>query len=242
MLTVETFLSPVLFPSQITKCDSVVVVVDVLRATTAFCAALDRGFEAILPVAEVDEAKLLKKNGYMVAAEREGDKLDFADFGNSPTSFLAAKVISEKLVYTTTNGTQSIEKGKAADALVTASFSNLNAIAEWIDKQRKNISILCSGWKNNFSLEDTLCAGAIAEKLLGGKNFATHCDATIAAICLWKQAQENLPEFASQSSHYQRLLQKELTNDLSFCFRLNTSKAVPQLIEGYLVDAASKMI
>lgn len=236
MLTVETCLSPVLFPSRITKSDYVVAVVDVLRATTAFCAALDRGFKAILPVAEIEEAGLFKKKGYMVAAERESNKLDFADFGNSPTTFLAAKMITEKLVYTTTNGTQAIEMGKAADALVTASFSNLDAIVQWIGRQRNNVVILCSGWKNAISLEDTLCAGAIAEMLLGGKNFATNCDATIAAINLWKQAQGNLQEFASQSSHYQRLLQKELNDDLAFCFRLNTSKAIPQLIEGFLVD------
>jgi len=215
----------------------IVVVIDVLRATTAFCAAFDRGFRSILPVATVEDAQLYQTKGYLVAAERGGDRLDFADFGNSPTGFLHSGIVAEKLVYSTTNGTRAIETGKEAEMLALASFSNLSAVTQWIQHQEKNIVILCSGWENTFSLEDAMCAGALASRLMANKNFTTSCDATHVALFLWENAEPDPEGFAKQSSHYQRLLNKGLSDDLNYCFRIDTSRAVPVMADGVLVNA-----
>ncbi len=236
MPNIETCLSPLLFSARQTKDNYVVVVIDVLRATTAFCAALDRGFGSIIPVTGIEEALNYKEKGYRVAAEREGDKLDFADFGNSPTSFLSTNNIGDELVFTTTNGTRAIDTGKVADELITASFSNLTAVCNWIFNSNRNVVILCAGWKNTFSLEDTLCAGAIAEKLIKGGHFLPVDDATLVSKALWEKSNENLRENVSQSSHYQRLRSKGLDNDLEYCFRIDTSESVPVLVDGKLVN------
>lgn len=237
MPSIETCLSPALFPYRLTKSGYIMVVVDVLRATTAFCAALDRGFGAIIPVADIADAIKYREAGFQVAAEREGDKLDFAHFGNSPAGFLAAEHTDAVLAYTTTNGTQAIKLGKDADQLITASFSNLSAATEWIQKSESNVLILCAGWKNTFSLEDTLCAGAIADRLLSGTKYSAYCDATEAAVKLWQSVQGNPVSYVSRSLHYRRLLEKGLTEDLSYCFRVDTSNSVPLMVNGQLIKA-----
>ena len=87
----ETCFSPALFEADC-HTDSIVVIIDVLRASSAICNAFANGAASIIPVAEIEEAKMYKSKGYLVAAERDGFILDFADFGNSPFNFTKEKV------------------------------------------------------------------------------------------------------------------------------------------------------
>ncbi len=227
MKSIEVILSPALFEHRITFDDYIVVVIDVLRATTAFCAAFDSGVETVIPVSGLDELLDFKNRGYLTAAERDGNKVDFADFGNSPVVFLKSNLKGKKLAYSTTNGTQAVEMAKRSGNIAVASFANLGAISAWLSGQRKNIVILCSGWKNTFSLEDTLCAGALAESIeLTGK-FIHVCDASEMALKLWKSSENKLLEAVKKANHYQRLIKLGQLEDLKHCFLLNTSEAVP---------------
>ena len=101
---IKTYLTPALFEHGADE-NKLIVIIDILRATSSICAAFANGASSIIPVAEVDEAKEYKNKGYMVAAERDGYVLDFADFGNSPFNFSADKVKGKTIVYSTTNGT-----------------------------------------------------------------------------------------------------------------------------------------
>ena len=101
---IDTCFSPALYEPELHK-SSVIVIIDILRASSAICTALANGAESIIPVAGADEAKDLKNKGYLVAAERDGFVLDFADFGNSPFNFTKEKVSGKTIVYSTTNGT-----------------------------------------------------------------------------------------------------------------------------------------
>ena len=113
----ETSFSPALFmPDE--SLDSIVVIIDVLRASSAICTAFANGATAIIPVAEVAEAKDYKSRGYLVAAERDGYVLDFADFGNSPFNFTKEKVSGKTIVYSTTNCTAIINLASSAYATV----------------------------------------------------------------------------------------------------------------------------
>ena len=100
----ETCFSPALYEAELHS-DSIVVIIDILRASSAICTAFANGAESIIPVAGVDEAKEYKNRGFLVAAERDGYVLDFADFGNSPFNFTREKVQGKTIVYSTTNGT-----------------------------------------------------------------------------------------------------------------------------------------
>jgi 2-phosphosulfolactate phosphatase len=229
MNSIEVCLSPALFPFKTTNENFIVVIVDVLRATSAFCAAFDSGVKLLIPVSGLEELLEYKNKGFLTAAERDGNKVDFADFGNSPTVFLQSDLKGKELAYSTTNGTRAIEMIKSCENIVAAAFVNLDALCEWLISQNKNVVILCSGWKNTFSLEDTLCAGALVELLQTSGKFEPVCDASYSALNLWQSSKKDLLMIVKQANHYKRLLAKGLNDDLEHCFRLNISNAIPVL-------------
>jgi 2-phosphosulfolactate phosphatase len=227
MPLIEVCFTPSLYGFRSNQDGVITVVIDVLRATTAFCAALDAGAKDIVPVDSLEKLKELKSLGYLAAAERDGLKVDFADFGNSPLCFLQSDLKGKSLAYSTTNGTNAVELAKASGSIAIASFSNLEAVNDWLISQKKDLILLCSGWKNSFSLEDSVCAGALADLLIRKGNYSFNSDSVFASVQLWMQAQENLQEFCSHGSHYQRLENLGLQDDLNHCFRLNSSRVVP---------------
>jgi len=238
--TIEVCFSPALFGYKVTKQDFIVVIIDVLRATTSFCAALDNGAEAIIPLASVEEALKYKAKGYLVAGERDGSKIDFADFGNSPSGFTNSLINGRTIAYTTTNGTQAIEIAKGSDAIALAAFANLNAVAGWIIKQQKNVVILCSGWKNTFSSEDAVCAGALTLELMKSGGYRMFSDSTYAAYDLWNAAKIDLLGYVQKASHYQRLENLGIGDQLPFCFELNTSGCIPIWNGEAIIDLSVK--
>ena len=169
--SVEVCFSPGLFRDILTKDDFVVVLVDILRATTTICTAVANGVEAIIPVATHEEARRLKAEGFLVASEKDGVQLDFADFGNSAFSFTRDRIGGKTLVYCTTNGTRAIKIAESAGGIAIGAFVNISALTEWLARRRKNVVVLCSGWKNRFCLEDTLFAGALTGRLLATGSF-----------------------------------------------------------------------
>lgn len=227
MNSIEVCLSPALYKYKTTTDNFIVVIIDVLRATTAFCAAFDSGARAVIPVSGLEELLVYKNKGYLTAAERDGKKVDFADFGNSPTVFLGSDLNGKELAYSTTNGTQAVEMAKSSGTIAVAAFVNLKAVSGWLIEQQKNIVILCSGWKNTFSLEDTLCAGALVEILEQSEQFYPTCDASGMALSLWQSSKNDLQEVVKKASHYQRLVKLGQLVDLQHCFQLNTSEAIP---------------
>jgi len=180
------FVAKLLLPAAFvaTKGKAIVVVVDILRATTSMVSALANGAQAVIPVSSLDEAKTMKAGGYPVAAERDGKILDFADFGNSAFEFTEGSIKGRQLVFSTTNGTVAVETAKKFGTVVLGAFSNITALSHWIADQKKHVIVLCSGWKNTFCLEDTIFAGALAEKLLQLKKYNINCDSAHAALDL----------------------------------------------------------
>lgn len=227
MNSIEVCLSPALYKYKTTNDDFIVVIVDVLRATTAFCAVFDAGAKSVIPVSGLEELLEYKNKGFLTAAERNGIKVDFADFGNSPSVFLQSDLKGKELAYSTTNGTQAVEMAKSSGNIVVAAFVNLSAVSNWLISQSKNVLILCSGWKNTFSLEDTLCAGALVESLEQSGKLTHICDASGASLSLWQSAKNNLQKVVENANHYQRLVTLGQDEDLNYCFRLNATKVVP---------------
>lgn len=224
---IEVCLSPKLFPEILTKENYLVVLVDILRATTTICTAFENGVHAIIPVATIEEAKHLKGQGFLVASEQDGKKLDFADFGNSAFSFTRDRVEGKTLVYCTTNGTRALEMAKHSDQVVIGAFINLSALAQWILDKNKNVVILCSGWKNKFCIEDTLFAGALSSRLLNTGKFSTNCDSTYASIDLWNLAKLNILEYIEKASHRHRLKKLGLDDVIPYSFTTDQTKVVP---------------
>ena len=236
MNNIKVCLSPSLFPIYSDR-KSVVVVVDVLRATSAICTALDLGVKSIIPVSTIEDALDYKGNDeYIIAAERNGKIVRGFDLGNSPTEYSNYNLKGKKMVLTTTNGTKAINIAKQDHLVVTGSFLNLNALSSFLVKVDKSIIILCAGWKNDFCLEDTLFAGALTEELIKNDKFYYHSDSTASSFMLYQKAKNNLFDFLKDSQHRKRLAHLGIENDVRYCLELNKSEVVPILKDKVLIS------
>lgn len=226
--SVEVCFSPRLYDHKLTTGNFTTVVVDILRATTSICAAFDHGVKEIIPVSGLDEAKSMKNEGFFVACERNGQVLDFADIGNSASDFLRDDLIGRQVVFSTTNGTKTINMARDAEEVLIGSFVNIQSLADHLIKKQENVVIFCAAWKNLFNLEDSVFAGALAEILL--KNgFSTVCDSVHGAIDLWSRAKSDLKKYLSKSSHRNRLKHLVSDEDFSYTVALNSTQAIPVL-------------
>lgn len=231
----ETCFSPALYEPE-THSDSIVVIIDILRASSAICTAFANGASAIIPVAEASVAKEYKSRGYLVAAERDGYVLDFADFGNSPFNFTRELVEGKTIVYSTTNGTGILNLASSSYLTVVGSFLNIGAIVRFLCENEKNVLLFCAGWKNRFNIEDSVCAGAIASRLVDSGLYETKCDSTKAAIDLWGLASPDLPGYIDKAAQRSRLRDKKLDDCISFCLTPDFTQKVPVMKNGVLVD------
>jgi 2-phosphosulfolactate phosphatase len=234
MHKLEVILHPLLFNSETTAGKVTVVVADILRATTTICSALYNGVAEIIPVADLETARGLKKMGIRVAAERDGSKVDFADFGNSPVEFSNGSFGGETIAFCTTNGTPAMAVVGGYEQLVLGSFSNFSALTSWLAVNAGDVTILCSGWKEQCSLEDTLFAGALAQVLLESGRYEPASDSVQIAVGLFVEAGSGLHAFAAKGAHAKRLTSFGYDADVAFAFECDTVPVVPVLKDGVL--------
>lgn len=233
-MKIEVCFTPATFGSFKNK-EAVVAMIDVLRASSAICAAFMNGAEKLIPVGEVEEAKRYKQQGYLVAAERDGFVLDFADFGNSPFNFTPERVQRNTIAYSTTNGTQAIRMAAECHKVAVAAFINLTSCCNYLMSFNRDIILLCAGWKNRFSMEDTILAGAMTERILQNSNFSTICDSALVSLDLWKLAKPDLLGYIEKAAQRSRLRSNGLDDCLEFCHTSDLTDIVPVYEDGFLV-------
>tara|TARA_R110002049_G_scaffold285363_1_gene466196 strand:+ start:874 stop:1611 length:738 start_codon:yes stop_codon:yes gene_type:complete len=232
---VEVCLSPALFPVYYSNKNCVVVVIDVFRATSAIVTAFDNGIKEIIPVSSIEEAKEYKEKGYFVGAERKGEIIEGFDFGNSPFSYMQEQLRGETVVLTTTNGTKALNRAKAADRVIVGSFLNLTAVIDYLKEQKKDVLLLCAGWRDRYNMEDTLFAGAVVEGLIKDPLFGNLADSATASMHLYQVAKVDLNEYLRDSSHRRRLARLNLEKDIEYCLQRDISTNVPILVGNALV-------
>ncbi len=225
----EVCLSPALLHLFDTE-GSVVVIIDVFRATSTIAAALYNGATSVIPVATVDECIALGKstpNG-ITAGERNGKIVEGLQHGNSPSEYSRDFVQDKTLVLTTTNGTRLLHMVQGAESIITGSFLNLSAVCDYLLKKNKNVLLACAAWKDRFNLEDTLFAGAVVNKI--ADKFNVNCDSAKAADTLYTSLGEQKPiDFLRDSSHYRRLSAYGLESDMEYCASIDLHPVVPYL-------------
>ena len=219
----------------------VAVIVDILRATSTIVTALGEGISHVFPVATLHEcAALGHQHGCLTAAERDGLPAPGFDLGNSPFGFLEAgrPLHGRALAISTTNGTTALQRSLAAEAVVVGAFLNLTAVADFARQQRRDVLVVCAGWKGQFCLEDTVFGGALAERLADGFDVQSS-DAALAALHLWQQAKDNLPAYLLQSAHVRRLNSLEASQDFEFCMQVDAyAHVLPVWRDDRLIAAA----
>ena len=227
--TIYTSLSPALLHLYNVR-DCIVVVIDILRATSTIATALHNGAKEVIPVDSVEKCiRLGREMACITAGERDGKIAEGLQYGNSsfeyPREFIQGKI----LVLTTTNGTKLLHMAvaKGATEIITGSFLNISAVCDHLKQMKRNIILACAGWKDKVNIEDTLFAGAVISRIR--EDFEIKCDASQMAACLYEQAKDNLYDFMKENnaSHYHRLTNFGLDRDIRQCLTPDTANVLP---------------
>lgn len=217
--------------------DSIVVIIDVFRATSTMATALYNGAFKIIPV---DSAELCiemgKQTGGITAGERDGKIIPGLAYGNSPSEYPRSFIENKTLVITTTNGTKLLHMAlkQGAKEVITGSFPNLSKVVSFLKEQNANIILGCSGWKNRFNIEDTLFAGAVIEEIKD--QFTIHCDSSYMANNLYNIHKADLPNYIKTLTHWHRLAAYGLEEDMLYCISKDVAPSLPIFKNGALID------
>lgn len=208
------------------------VVVDVLRATTTICAAFQAGAREVVPLNSLESLADFERDGFITAAERGGRKVGNATLGNSPTEYMQLDLAGARIAFSSTNGTVALFDAAGADRVLIGCFANLGALVQRLLHQSHDVVVVCSGWQLDFSLEDTLFAGALAQRLLDSGSYAAHSDSVSMALELYRVAADNLYDYCLRGTHIQRLQGMNYDADVRFALRPDTCPLVPELRDG----------
>jgi 2-phosphosulfolactate phosphatase len=194
--------------------NSIVVVIDVFRATSTIATALYNGATRVIPVDSVDKCIQIGKNtGGITAGERDGKIIPGLEHGNSPAEYPREFI-----------------EGKT-------SFPNLSALCDHLVTAQKNVILGCSAWKDKFNLEDTLFAGAVIERVKA--HFTIHCDSSLMAENMYQLHKNDLKGFIRNTTHWHRLAQYGLEKDLEYCVTPDQANILPFYKNGDLIVKVS---
>ena len=223
-----------ILPAQVEN--KLVVVIDILRATSVICHGLNNGAKSFLPVEHVEEAfKLRQAHGYLCGGERHADKIEGFQFGNSPHDYKPELVTGKTIVLTTSNGTRAVKNSLSAQHLIIGAFANIDRVVDFIANQANDVCLVASGTGNKFSMDDSLCAGNIIADVLKQKE-ATLTDVASAHLTLYNALGDDLHKALKSSCyHYNLLSKKGLQKDLNLCLTKNSCHLLPYLKDDVLV-------
>lgn len=238
--TLFTSLSPALI-NLYDATNTIVVVIDILRATSTIATALYNGAKSIIPVNSVAECiRIGKQIAAVTAGERDGQIAEGLEHGNSPFEYSRDFIENKTLVLTTTNGTKLLHMAldNGATNIITGAFVNLTVVCAYLLVQNKNVILGCAAWKNRVNIEDTLFAGAVISRIKD--YFTINCDTSKMAEDLYQLAQPDLFEYMKtrEASHYVRLSGYGLQDDIKYCLTPDTAPVVPVYGDGKLVCLA----
>ncbi|WP_336517185.1 2-phosphosulfolactate phosphatase [Pollutibacter soli] len=227
--TLFTCLSPALLHLYDVN-NAVVVIIDVLRATSTIATALYNGAKCVVPVDTVPRCiELGITLDGITAGERDGKVAEGLSYGNSPFEYPETFIANRTLVLTTTNGTKllhmALAQGKCE--IITGAFLNLSAVCDYLVAQGKPVILGCAAWKDRINMEDTLFAGAVADRIQ--EHFHINCDSTHIAMTLYNQAKNDIFEFMKKNdaSHYHRLMNYGLEKDIRHCLTPDLADVLP---------------
>ncbi len=235
MRTIEVVFTPALLPLYEAK-GKIVVVIDILRATSTMCVAFQTGVKRILPVSSVEECKIFKDFDFIISAERNAVKVEGFDMGNSPFEYQNPLLAGKSIAFTTTNGTKAIKLSQKMEAsqIVIGSFLNIDVLCNWLINQNQSVILLCSGWKDKYNIEDTLFAGAVLNKIK--QYYIIECDAALSSEILYETSKNDIENIVRKSSHSKRFtLLNSQTDDVKFCLQKNLTPILPMMRGEYLM-------
>lgn len=219
-----------------------IVVIDVLRATTTMVTALANGASAIIPVNEPAEAvetrEKLDRDNTLLGGEKDALPIENFDLSNSPLEYTAEAVSGKTIVMRTTNGATTLKALRASGAVWIGAFVNLSAVAGAIQADGSDLLLVCSGNYGDYSMEDTLCAGGIIDRLadlLTGKIDLN--DSAKLALLHYNANCERLAQAIAAGEHGRLLTSLGCAEDIAFAAQVDSIDLAPRYSEGRVVRA-----
>jgi len=218
--------------------DSIVVIIDILRATSTITTALYNGARSVIPVDSISRCvETAKQINGITAGERDGKIAEGLSHGNSPFEYPSEFIGGKTLVLTTTNGTRLLQMAldQKAKEIIIGSFNNLSAVCNHVIEKKQNIILACAAWKDRVNMEDTLFAGAVISRVK--QHFHINCDSSHIAETIYKNGANDLFGLLQRNdaSHYHRLMNFGLEKDIRYCLSIDTANILPVYQEGHLV-------
>ncbi len=215
-----------------------VVVVDVLRASTTIAMALHSGAKEIIPVASVESAVKISGSLFgdvtLRGGERNGQVIEGFNLGNSPGEYTEETVKGKSIIYTTTNGSAAVVKGRYAQNLVIGGFINLSKVAAFLKKLKEDFVVICAGRQNEFCLEDAVCCGMLLVKLQQSIRNLDVGDAGRATVMLYKNFGKNILRMLEESEHGKFLIDIGFGKDLPICASVDSIPVLP-IVSGNVI-------
>jgi len=230
-------------PHDVDLTGTTAVVIDVLRATTTIVTALAHGARHVLPVGDVQRARemAIREGGsdLLMGGERGGERIPGFMLDNSPLRYHGSAVSGKRIVFTTSHGTRAIEWASRGRQVLIAAFANLTAVVHELASLNEAIHLVCSGTDNGPSIEDSLCAAAIAGKLWESRGRPPwQDDTTIALLELyqrgsWADPVERL-RLLSAGRGGRRLSGLGFEEDIHYAAEIDRFRIVPRLDRRYV--------
>lgn len=216
-----------------------VAVIDVLRASTSMVAALEAGAKEIIPLASIEEAtrlaEIMGRETVVLCGERDGNKINGFDLGNSPLEFTPENVKGKSLLMSTTNGTVAVSRARGAALIAVGSLINARALTPVLTEASPEIVLLCSGKLGRVSLEDLLCAGYIAKLIKEQYSDAELNDSVRVARDIYERHKGHLTKAVKESDHGSYLAGLGYMTDIDYATHPDTSAIIPVMKDGRIV-------
>jgi 2-phosphosulfolactate phosphatase len=226
-------------PSPHLLSDRTVVVIDILRATSVMVYAMSHGAKEIVPVKTVEEAfqlaKTFPRDTTLLGGERESNRIEGFDLGNSPREYTSERVGGKRLILRTTNGTRAFHSVSSAAEILVGSFFNIGATAQRCLEEERDLLLFPSGDEGDFSLEDVVCGGMLIDRIIKKvKKPVTLTDTSHSAHILFQRFEANLLEAFHLSRHGRELVDRGHGEDLPYCAQVDITDLVPVFKEGVI--------
>lgn len=215
--------------------DKLVVVIDMLRATSVITTAVSNGCEKVIPVLTVEEAKEIAsrdRGRFLLGGERGALKIEGFDYSNSPLDYTSEVVKGKTLIMTTSNGTRAIKGSLGAKHILIGAMINAEAVAKKLLEYKDDVVIVNAGTYGQFSIDDFLCSGYIIDCLKRHTEVEL-TDIATTAHYIYSQ-HEDIYSFIKFASHYNRIQELGLQEDLNYCCKKDITKVVPEYAEGVI--------
>lgn len=210
------------------------VMIDVLRASTTICYALNAGAKSVIPVSEPGEATEMRAKigieNSLLCGERDGVKIENFDLGNSPLEYTEKTVDGKNIVLTTSNGTRTYGRAKNSGLIITGAIVNVSTVASRVAEENNDLAILCAGHLEHFSIEDTICGGMLIHKLLTDEKLTLELnDAASLALLLYRSNSRALKETIAQGEHGRYLEKIGFGQDVALAAEADSIPVLPTL-------------